>query len=79
VSDAKHFYGPDASYSHFAGRDATRSLVSGCFQKGCRADLRDLSEKELEDIEEWVQFFDGKYRVVGEVVGYNAMEEREAL
>lgn len=33
-------YGPGGSYSFFAGRDATRAFITGCFQEDLTPDLR---------------------------------------
>ena len=37
-------YGPGGSYAHFAGVDAARAYVSGCFQEDLTHDLRGLEE-----------------------------------
>ncbi|KAL7272104.1 hypothetical protein RUND412_005098 [Rhizina undulata] len=47
-------YGPGGGYSFFAGKDASRAFVSGCFREDLTWDLRGLEEmfitgKELEE------------------------------
>jgi len=44
VSVSPHFYGPGGSYSFFAGRDATRAYVTGCFEEDLTGDLRGVEE-----------------------------------
>lgn len=38
------------SYNHFAGRDASRAFVTGCFSSGLTHDVRGLDEKETKVI-----------------------------
>ncbi|KZF24019.1 cytochrome b5 [Xylona heveae TC161] len=44
VSASPRLYGPGGSYSFFAGRDAARAFVTGCFQEDLNADLRGVEE-----------------------------------
>jgi predicted heme/steroid binding protein len=44
VSVSPHFYGPGGSYGFFAGRDATRAYVTGCFEEDLTGDLRGVEE-----------------------------------
>ncbi|KAL8918202.1 MAG: hypothetical protein Q9208_007478 [Pyrenodesmia sp. 3 TL-2023] len=44
VSSSPHLYGPSGPYSFFAGRDATRAFVTGCFSTDLTGDLRGVEE-----------------------------------
>lgn len=47
VSSGGRMYGPGGSYNVFAGRDAARGFVTGCFAEDQTADLRGLEEMFL--------------------------------
>ncbi|KAH0538277.1 hypothetical protein GP486_008787, partial [Trichoglossum hirsutum] len=44
VSAGRGLYGPGGSYAFFAGRDATRAFVTGCFAEDLTWDLRGVEE-----------------------------------
>ncbi|KLT38549.1 cytochrome b5 [Cutaneotrichosporon oleaginosum] len=67
VSANRRVYGKGGRYNMMAGRDASRSFITGCFETHLTHDLRGLSEKELESLETWKNFFKDspKYPRVG--------------
>ncbi|KAJ3092751.1 hypothetical protein HK102_003320 [Quaeritorhiza haematococci] len=69
VSAGRDYYGPDGGYHFFAGRDAARAYITGCFETHLTHDLRGLSEKEIESLSTWTEFYENhdKYFYVGRV------------
>ncbi|GAA6048255.1 hypothetical protein JCM3770_006506 [Rhodotorula araucariae] len=63
-------YGPGAPYHVFAGRDAVRAFVTGCFQTHLTHDLRGLTASQLATVDHWKRFYSShaKYRRIGTVV-----------
>ncbi|KAI0485407.1 hypothetical protein F4859DRAFT_470889 [Xylaria cf. heliscus] len=47
VSSNRRTYGPEGSYRYFAGVDAARSYVTGCFAEDRTADMRGVEEMYL--------------------------------
>eukprot|EP00118_Oscarella_pearsei_P026220 m.309638 g.309638 ORF g.309638 m.309638 type:complete len:337 (+) comp47159_c0_seq1:81-1091(+) len=75
VTKGKKHYGKNGGYWFFAGKDATRSFVSGDFtDEGLTDDLTDLSPSLLLGIEEWVETYDKDYKYIGILAGrfYNS-------
>ncbi|EGF78028.1 hypothetical protein BATDEDRAFT_13694, partial [Batrachochytrium dendrobatidis JAM81] len=69
VSEGKPYYGKGGSYSFFAGKDATRAYITGCFETDLTHDLRGLSDAQIESLSTWVDFYGDhkKYFKVGRV------------
>jgi predicted heme/steroid binding protein len=71
VSKGKKHYSPGTGYNFFTGKDATRSFLTGCFDKDCFAKqpkgVAGLSESELKEIDDWIAFYDKTYEYVGQL------------
>jgi len=67
VSAGRHVYGPGGSYSFFAGRDATRAFITGCFDTDLTPDIRGAWEAYMPVDAEEVESYDenGNYRKTG--------------
>ncbi|OMH81203.1 Cytochrome [Zancudomyces culisetae] len=72
VSHMRQFYGKDAPYGCFAGKDATIALAKNSLttefipKPGAKIyDLSVLDESETKALDDWAVFFDRKYEVVG--------------
>lgn len=64
VSSNREMYArPNGAYSFFAGRDAARAFVTGCFgnEEQLTHDLRGLGEQELASLQRWKDFYDNHY------------------
>lgn len=72
VTEGKKFYAPRMSYAHFAGRDSSRSFVTGdSHPEKLTDDLTGLDDEELEGVAGWYRFYDEHevYKKVGMVEG----------
>ncbi|GAA5910777.1 hypothetical protein JCM6882_002075 [Rhodosporidiobolus microsporus] len=63
-------YGPGGAYHVFAGKDAARAYVTGCFETHLTHDLRGFTEKDMATLDNWKKFYGShaKYHKVGTVV-----------
>lgn len=75
VSAAKNYYGPGGMYENFAGRDASRGLAKHSFEADMLTsleepidDLADLVEEERAALDQWFDFFGGKYPHCGDLI-----------
>ncbi|KAJ1345242.1 hypothetical protein BSLG_000756 [Batrachochytrium salamandrivorans] len=69
VTEGRSYYGKKGSYEFFAGKDATRAYITGCFQADLTHDLRGLSDAQIESLSTWTDFYGkhDKYFQVGRV------------
>mmetsp|Transcript_41004 Transcript_41004/g.92296 ORF Transcript_41004/g.92296 Transcript_41004/m.92296 type:complete len:223 (+) Transcript_41004:224-892(+) len=71
VSLGSSFYGPDAHYHGFAGRDATRAFCTGCLEPDCLiASTEGLTNSQLREADRWLEYYEhhDKYKYVGRLV-----------
>ncbi|CAI2175462.1 19482_t:CDS:2 [Funneliformis geosporum] len=70
VTGGGMYYGKGGGYNFFAGKDASRAYVTGCFETHLTHDLRGLTPQQLEDLKNWASFYRDHhtYYQVGRVV-----------
>ncbi|KAI9594557.1 cytochrome b5-like heme/steroid binding domain-containing protein [Syncephalis fuscata] len=70
VTEGSGYYGPGGGYHFFAGRDAARAYITGCFEDHLTHDLRGLSSDQIKQLDGWVDFYRNspKYYLVGRVI-----------
>ena len=71
VTSGRQHYGPGKSYSHMAGRDATKSFATGDSQNDLTDDVEGLDMEALQSIKGWHEFYVGheNYTRMGVVIG----------
>lgn len=69
VTRGRAFYGPGGPYGMFAGRDCTRALAKMAFDEELfTADEAGLAQHEVDQLEDWIETFEGKYGSVGNLL-----------
>lgn len=69
VTRGAAFYGPGGPYGMFAGRDCTRALAKMAFDDELfTGNVEGLERDELDQLEDWIDTFEGKYRRVGRLL-----------
>jgi len=64
------YYGPDGGYNFFSGIDGTRAFVTGEFnEEGLVDDIRELKPAEINELQNWIDFYDKDYTFYGKVIG----------
>ncbi|RHZ57030.1 hypothetical protein Glove_395g46 [Diversispora epigaea] len=62
-------YRPGASYHVFAGKDASKALgLSSLQPEDAIADYSSLDTAQLKVLDDWYEYYKGKYNIVGKVV-----------
>lgn len=70
VEKGVRHYGPGGPYHVFAGKDASRSFVTGDFSDDqALDDVLDLSYNELLSIKDWCKFYKKEYDFKGKLAG----------
>ncbi|KAH0368952.1 cytochrome b5, partial [Aureobasidium melanogenum] len=66
-------YEPGASYSVFAGKDASRALAQSSLKKEeCRPEWEDLKPEHKKVLDDWFTFFSKRYNIKGKVATGNS-------
>lgn len=71
VTNGQRHYGPGGSYHFFVAKDATRAFVSGQFTEDqLNSDISDFSFSQINDLQNWVSFYESKYPEIGRMIGF---------
>eukprot|EP00817_Percolomonadidae_sp_ATCC50343_P001136 CAMPEP_0117425354 /NCGR_PEP_ID=MMETSP0758-20121206/5623_1 /TAXON_ID=63605 /ORGANISM="Percolomonas cosmopolitus, Strain AE-1 (ATCC 50343)" /LENGTH=99 /DNA_ID=CAMNT_0005209749 /DNA_START=349 /DNA_END=648 /DNA_ORIENTATION=+ len=70
VSSGEVFYDKNGAYHYFAGKDASRSFITGCMKEGCPQNIDDLNEEEQETLTSWIAYYRDhpQYTRVGKLI-----------
>lgn len=84
VQKGRRHYGPDGSYSFFAGRDASTAFITGDFNtiSDDMDDVLKLPQRDILAVYNWQKFYEKDYTYVGKLIGryYDASgQEKEYM
>mmetsp|Transcript_14854 Transcript_14854/g.24181 ORF Transcript_14854/g.24181 Transcript_14854/m.24181 type:complete len:225 (+) Transcript_14854:193-867(+) len=77
VQTGESFYGLDGGYHVFAGKNAQRALALMSLEAKDveNTNLDDLSEKDIQVLDDWIQKYYDKYPMIGMLEGWEEEEE----
>ncbi|KDQ15150.1 hypothetical protein BOTBODRAFT_187541 [Botryobasidium botryosum FD-172 SS1] len=68
VSNKRDAYGPGGNYHVYAGKDGSRGLALSSLEPADAVSrYSDLDQDKLKKLDEWYQFFEKRYNIVGKV------------
>ncbi|CAO3695949.1 unnamed protein product [Umbelopsis ramanniana] len=68
VSNNKDAYGPGKGYNVFCGKDSSKALGKSSLKpEDCIPDISELTETELQTLDQWYAFFSKRYPIVGKL------------
>ncbi|PVU90969.1 hypothetical protein BB561_004630 [Smittium simulii] len=87
VNEGRDFYGPGGAYSMFAGRDVSRLFSMFDFDGGVTEKeldapidpINDLTSEQEDSLDAYIQLFETKYKIVGELVESNTKNLNSGL
>jgi len=69
VTKGKKHYTEGGGYEFFAGRDASRAFLTGCFKEDCLVpDLTGLTDEQEAGVKHWDEFYKKTYQYLGPLV-----------
>ncbi|XP_026470740.1 neuferricin [Ctenocephalides felis] len=70
VEKGRKHYEPGGSYHVFAGRDVSKSFITGEFESDqIDNDVLTLDDKEIISLKQWLAFYFKEYKYVGKLIG----------